>query len=329
MAHSSDTMADTRSFMRSRVILTAAELDFFTLFYENPLTVKELVEKTGWDTRATTRVLDCLITFDLLEKKEDGRYQTTTEGAFLSSRHPETVLPMVLHYAHVWNNWHHLTETVRRGLNAHRKSIDEQGEKHQEAFIGGMHVIGRRLSREIADSYDLGPYRRFLDVGGGSGTYSIAFLRKNPELRAVLFDQAHVIPLAEERFSKEGLRDRVELVAGDFHDDELPTGCDLVLLSAIIHQNSPQENVELYRKIHRALVPGGVFLIRDHIMDESRTNPAAGALFALNMLVGTEGGDTYTFQEVTDTLAEAGFTNVSLVRRGQQMDCLVEARKAV
>jgi len=124
-----------------------------------------------------------------------------------------------------------------------------------------------------------------------------------------------------------GLSDRVELISGDFYADELPGGCDLALLSAIIHQNSPEQNLDLYRKIHRAILPGGTLMIRDHIMDESRTRPPAGAIFALNMLVATEGGDTYTFREVKSDLEAAGFNDIRQIRQGENMDCIITARK--
>lgn len=114
---------------------------------------------------------------------------------------------------------------------------------------------------------------------------------------------------------------------GTFTEDELPKGCDLALLSAIIHQNSPERNLDLYAKIYRALEPGGTLLIRDHIMDESRTKPPAGAMFAINMLVNTRGGDTYTFKEVKAVLEMAGFEKVQQVRRGEGMDCLVTGQK--
>jgi len=133
--------------------------------------------------------------------------------------------------------------------------------------------------------------------------------------------------MARERLSSEGLLDRVELVTGDFYSDALPGGCDLALLSAIIHQNSRQQNRELFRKTCRSLKPGGTLLIRDHIMNEQRTYPPEGALFAINMLVNTQGGDTYTFHEVTQDLKEAGFTNAKLIRSGERMDCIVTALK--
>ena len=326
MNQQDEILNEARSFLRSRVILSAAELDLFTRLHENQLSVTELSTALQLDSRAMTRLLDCLVTFDLLEK-QNGQYRTTDKGAILSSHHPENILPMVLHLNHLWDNWSHLTATVKQGVNPDRKPVTKSDDGSLEAFIGAMHVIGRNLAGEIAAAYDLSPYKSFLDVGGASGTYTIAFLRESPKLTATIFDLEKVIPLAEEKLKGEGLRERVTLVPGDFYKDELPHGSDLALLSAIIHQNSPAQNVELFQKLYRALVPGGVLLIRDHIMDESRTKPPAGALFALNMLAVTEGGDTYTFEEVKGALQQAGFNNVKLVRRGEKMDCLVEARK--
>lgn len=317
---------EIRDFLKSRVILTSAELNIFTLLDESPMGVEELAQKEGLDLRGTTRLLDCLVAMDFL-KKEKNQYGITEKSAAFSSHHPESVLPMILHLNQLWNSWSHLTETVRKGFNPARKPVVERGPESLKAFIGAMHVIGRKMAVEIADSYDLSPFKRLLDIGGASGTYTAAFLKKNPEMRAVLFDLEDVVSMADERLSKEDLRDRVELVAGDFYKDELPKGCDLALLSAIIHQNSPEENLALYKKIYTALTPGGVLLIRDHIMDETRTKPPAGAMFALNMLVNTNGGDTYTFEEVKDTLEEAGFIDIKQVRTGEKMDSLVEARK--
>lgn len=314
------------SFMKSRAILTAAELDLFTVLDRHP-TAKGLAEKMGLDARAMTRLLDCLVGLGFLEKHHS-EYRLTEKGALLSSDHPETILPMVLHTNHLWERWSCLTEVVRRGSGTvlSRRERDTARE-HQKTFIDAMHTIAKGLSAEIADVYDLSRFRRLLDIGGASGTYTAAFLAKNPNMTAVLFDLEAVIPIARERLRAQGLLERVELVTGDFYEDELPSGCDLAFLSAIIHQNSPEQNEELYHKVFRALLPGGVILIRDHIMDETRTRPLAGALFALNMLVNTPGGDTYTFQEVKGGLEAAGFKNVTLVRWGERMDSLVEARK--
>jgi predicted transcriptional regulator len=321
-----DVMVEVRGFMKSRVILTAAELDLFTLLDKKPSTAGEIAEKLGLDQNALTRLMDCLVVFGLIEKAK-GPYRNTQKGALFSSDHPETVLPMILHMNHLWETWSKLTESVRTGHQGQTEPGLKFEEKSMKAFIGAMHVVAKGLSAELADFFDLTPYRRLLDVGGASGTYTMAFLKKNPEMRAILFDMEKVIPIARERLQAEGLLDRVELAAGDFYKDSLPGGCDLALLSAIIHQNSPEQNIDLYKKVHQALTPGGVILIRDHIMDESRTKPSGGALFALNMLVNTRGGDTYTFNEVKDTLEKVGFTEVRFLRTGDQMDGLVQGRK--
>ena len=116
-------------------------------------------------------------------------------------------------------------------------------------------------------------------------------------------------------------------MAGDFYADELPGGHDLAMLSAIIHQNSPEENVDLFRKVFNALVPGGRIVIRDHVMEPDRTEPKDGALFAVNMLVNTEGGSTYTCEEIRSWLEEAGFANVRYLKAGEHMNALIEAFK--
>lgn len=321
-----DFMATARGFMKSRIIITAAELDLFTKIDDSCDSAEKIAAKTGWNQRALERVMDCLVTFGLL-KKEGRAYSLTEESGCYSSKRPSSALPMLLHMKRLWETWSGLTDVVKLGPASESKPPVPMDMDNRRAFIGAMHAIGKNLSEEIAASLDLSGYRRLLDIGGGSGTYTIAFLKREPRLRAVIFDLADVIPMAKERITSEGLRERAELQAGDFYSDELPKGCDLALLSAIIHQSSYRQNVELFGKIYRALDPGGTLLIRDHIMNGERTVPPQGAIFAINMLVNTRGGDTYTFEEVEQGLKEAGFTAVRLLRSGEKMDCVVEARK--
>jgi ubiquinone/menaquinone biosynthesis C-methylase UbiE len=322
-----DIVHEVRSFMKSRVILSAAELDFFSRLDGKSISAEDLADMLGIDRKGTARLLDCLVTFDLLEK-ENNRYHTTEKGSYLSSKNPESVLPMVNHMNAIWDNWSRLTDIVKKGTHPNiRPVVDSETQKDRNAFIGAMHVAARRISKKIVEAYDASAFKTLLDIGGGSGAYTIAFLKKNPKLNAVIFDLEGVIPITKEKIAENNLQDRVRFLTGNFYEDDLPGGCDLALLSAIIHQNSPGQNLALYRKIHHVLVPGGRLIIRDHIMDESRTNPPAGALFALNMLVNTTAGDTYTYKEVKDTLEAAGFTEIKLALSGKEMDCLVEAIK--
>ena len=145
-----------------------------------------------------------------------------------------------------------------------------------------------------------------LDVGGASGTYIMAFLKRAPHMTATLFDLPEVVEMARNRITESGFIDRVQLVAGDYNTDELPNGHDLVLLSAIIHINDREGNGRLYSKIYAALAPGGTILIRDYFLDSTRTIPRNGAIFAVNMLAATTGGTSYTFEEVREDLATSG-----------------------
>jgi hypothetical protein len=117
------------------------------------------------------------------------------------------------------------------------------------------------------------------------------------------------------------------LVAGDFYRDELPGGHDLAFISAVIHQNSLDQNIALFSKVFRALVSDGRIVVRDHIMAPDRTKPKDGAIFAVNMLLSTSGGGTYTYEEVREALMRAGFARIQLIQSGERMDGLVEAFK--
>jgi hypothetical protein len=152
-------------------------------------------------------------------------------------------------------------------------------------------------------------------------------LRRYPSAKATIFDVPDVIPMAERLLKNVGLSDRVRLVPGNFYTDELPAGADLAWVSAIVHQNSREQNRAMFGKVFAALVPGGRILIRDIVMDENRTSPPTGAFFAVNMLVGTPGGGTFTFSELRDDLATAGFITATLLRRGEAMDSVVCATK--
>ena len=190
-----------------------------------------------------------------------------------------------------------------------------------------MHAIAAKLAPAIVSAVNPGYALSLLDVGGGSGTYTLAFLQAAPRMKATLFDKPEVVDMARQRLDEAGMLDRVTLVGGDFYRDEFPPGHDLAFLSAIIHQNSPEQNADLYRKLFQSLNPGGRIIIRDHIMEPDRTRPRDGAVFAVNMLVGTSGGNTYTYEEIRSGLARAGFVRIGLLQKGEHMDGLVEGFK--
>jgi SAM-dependent methyltransferase len=316
-----ELLALSRGFQESRVLLTGAELDLFTLLSKEALTAEAIAMRLGADLRGLKIELDALAAMGLLVKAGD-TYRTSSEASFLSAEAPDSIHPMLILAATLWHRWSNLTQKIGGTPLPERPA-----EEATRAFIGAMHVVSAPQAERMAAAVGVGGARRLLDVGGGPGTYTAAFLRAVPELRATLFDLPLVVEIARERLSQAGLLERVTLVAGDFEKDPLPSGHDLAWLSAIIHQNGPAQNDALYGRIHRALVPGGRLVIRDHVMEPGRTRPRAGALFAVNMFVGTKQGGTYTFDEIKAGLERAGFARVRLLASGERMDSLVEAFK--
>jgi predicted O-methyltransferase YrrM len=237
------------------------------------------------------------------------------------------MLPAVLHQSNCLRRWAQLAQVVRSGKPAERTPSIRGEEADCEAFIGAMNNFTEAVAPEIVAMLDSVKFQRLLDIGGASGTWTIAFLRAFPEATAVLFDLPEVIPMARKRLTAAGLIDRVTLVPGDYNVDPLPAGADLAWLSAIVHQNSPTQNRALYGKIHTALVPGGTLVVRDIVMDSSRTVPPSGALFAVNMLVATEAGNSYTLDEFRADLTGAGLVDVEQIFEDEWMNSLVRARK--
>ncbi len=314
----------SRKFTEARILLTGVELDLFTLLSEEPLSAEDITSRLETNLRATTILLDVLSAQGYLVKEKDCYRTEPAVAPLLSADSDNSLVPGLMHTAHLWTTWTQLTRIVREGGPAKNMEIERQD--YMKAFIGAMHIGSARLAPEIVKAVRPGKAKALLDVGGGSGSYTITFLKTVSGMRATIFDLPDVIPMARDRISDERLLDRVDLVSGDYHKDELPSGHDLAFLSAIIHQNSHEQNVKLYRKVFEALDPGGRIIIRDYVLNSDRTEPASGALFAVNMLVNTDGGNSYTLDEIRGGLAEAGFIRVKLLQE-KEMSSLVEAYK--
>jgi len=302
------------AFQRSRAVLTAFELDVFSALDGPGLTSGQLSEKLGTDPRGTDRLLNALCSLGLASKK-DGRF-TNSElaGRCLVKGRPE-YLAGLGHAVGLWRTWSSLTEAVRKGGRVEAESLRERGPDWNRAFIAAMHQRARISAAGVVGRLDLEGVARVLDVGGGSGAFAMAFVQADPRIRSTIFDLPQVLPLARDYVAQAGLSQRVDFVAGDYNADDFGQGFDLVFFSSIIHINSPRQNQALITKAARALNPGGQVVVRDFIMAEDRTEPSFGALFALNMLVGTESGDTYTRTEVSQWLARAGLVDVHLAER--------------
>jgi precorrin-6B methylase 2 len=323
-----EVLDSARSFQPACVLTAAAVLDVFSPLQDKPMTAQALACELGTNPRATTILLDALVALELLNKQGSDYSVPEDVAGLLTGKSADTVLPMVRHLANCLRRWAQLSGVTQTGKPA-ECGLSIRGQAADQAdFIGAMHNISGPVAAEVIDKLQPLKFGHLLDVGGASGTWIIEFLRAVPEAKATLFDMPSVIPMARQRITEAGLGDRVILVGGDFYTDELPDGADMAWLGAICHQNSREQNCALFAGIYKALRDGGVVVIRDVVMDPSHTSPKGGALFAINMLVATEGGGTYTFDEYRQDLCQAGFGEVVLVHQDEFMNSLIRAKKA-
>ncbi len=309
------------------VIGAAAELDVWGVLGEHSLTAGQLANRLGCDLRAVSMLLDAVAALDLLAKQEE-RYSVPPElRNWLVESDPQSVLPMLRHMANILRDWSHLAWTVKAGVPAPRQASIRGAAADRASFLAAMHSISGPMADDLVAR--LGPprLRHLLDVGGASGTWSLAFLRALPGATATIFDLPDAIEQARERLTGTEFERRVTLVAGDFYLDELPVGADFAWVSAICHQHSRRHNRELFAKVYKALAPGGRIALRDMVMEPDHVSPREGALFAINMLVETDSGGTFTLAEYAEDLQAAGFENPQLAVKHEAMNSVVVASK--
>ncbi|HYW43150.1 MAG TPA: methyltransferase [Bryobacteraceae bacterium] len=299
-----------RGFQESRAVLTALELDLFTAVGEGAAAL-EVAARLHTDPRATAMLLNALASMRLLVKREGVFHNSPAAARYFTAGSRDNARPALLHTAHLWHRWSTLTSCVRAGAAVAR---DERVEDWTEAFIAAMHRNASERGPLVVRAVGAASVRRMLDVGGGSGAYSIAFAQANSALRADILDLAAVEPIAQRHIQAAGVADRVKVRAGDLRSDRLGEAYDLVFLSAICHMLSPEENLDLFGRCREALAPGGRVVIQDFILEPDKTAPRFAALFALNMLVGTRGGSSYSEPEYAAWLAEAGFREIRHAR---------------
>ncbi len=314
-------------FRAACVLGAAAELEVFDLVGGQSLSAEELAGKLDCDPRATAMLLDALAALRLLQKSGN-LYSVPDElQPLLSAGGPQTVLPMVHHSTNIMRNWSQLAWVVKAGIPPPRTASIRGFDADRAAFIGAMHAVSGPVADDLVRRIAPPPFKHLLDVGGASGTWTVAFLRAVPGAKATIFDLPDAIGQARTRLAGSEWAARVALAAGDFYRDELPAGADFAWVSAIAHQHSRQHNRELFAKVFRALQPGGWIALRDVVMDPSRTRPVDGALFAINMLVNTESGGTFTFAEFAEDLQAAGFVEPELRVQSEDMNSVVVARR--
>jgi precorrin-6B methylase 2 len=299
--------------MESRALLTALELDIFTAV-GGGATAEEVAQKISTHTRATEMLLNALAAMGMLAKQRGVFRNTPTTARYFAAGSEDNARAGLIHTANIWHRWSNLTECVRAGTAVGHQEMAARGDDWTEPFITAMHRNAAERAPLVVQAVGAAADERLLDVGGGSAAYSIAFAQAHEKLHATVLDLPTVLPIAQRHINAAGLAGRVETIAGDLRHDALGKGFTLVLASAICHMLSPEENQYLLRRCFAALDPNGRVVIQDFILEPDKAAPKQAALFALNMLVGTPAGSTYSYEEYSAWLQEAGFQEVRHIR---------------
>lgn len=293
------------SFQKSRVILTGYELGIFTAIGKEKKSSSDVARIINTEPRATDRLMNALVVCGLLIKQNNIFRNTDFAIKHLVEGEPEFIAGLG-HTINMWDTWSKLTKAVKTGKTV--RKVNERNEKFNTSFIAAMHDRASRQAAKVISKLRLDSVEKILDVGGGSGAYSIAFAQAKQSISCVVFDLPDILPITQKYIDSAHLRTRISTLAGDYHFDDFGGKYDMVFLSAIIHINDHKANYKLIKKCANALNPGGYVVIQDHVLNEDRISPPNGVLFALNMLVATKDGDTYTEKEIYDYLNNAGLS---------------------
>jgi SAM-dependent methyltransferase len=309
-----------RAFMPSRCILTALELDVFSAIGE-AASAEQVATKINANPRAVGMLLNALVALGLLSKNGDD-YKNAPESArfFVQGSH-DNQRNGLLHTANIWHRWSTLTDAVRRGSCVPIDRADTP--EWTRSFIAGMQRNAKDRAPIVVDTLGTTGVHRILDLGGGSGAYSIAFAKACPNVQCEIFDLPAVVPLTSEYVDQAGVEAQVSIRAGDMLHDDLGVGYDIIMLNAICHMFSEEQNRDIFQRARLALAPNGRLVVQDFILDPDKTGPQHATLFSLNMLVNTDAGASYSEIEYTSWMKAAGFGEVRRINLPGPSDLIV------
>ena len=309
-----------RDYMPSRCILTALELDIFTAVGEGA-NAEQIGTKIHANARAVGMLLNALAALGLLSKSGDDYKNTPESARFFVHGSKDNHRNGLLHTANIWHRWSTLTEAVRTGTRIPNDRGDTPEWTHN--FIAGMQRNAKDRAPLVVKALGTAGVRRVLDLGGGSGAYSIAFAKVCPDVRCEILDVPEVVPLTATYVSQAGVSAQVRLRAGDMLRDDFGLGYDIIMLNAICHMFSEEQNRDIFRRAHQALAPSGRLVVQDFVLNPEKTAPQHAALFSLNMLVATDAGATYSEPEYAQWMKAAGFTEVCRINLPGPSDLIV------
>jgi hypothetical protein len=280
-----------------------------------PQPLDQLAAATGTSPRGLRILTDALVAWEFLARDAQGRLTLTPESAaFLVSTKPAFAGGMLRHTStQLMPKWLHLTEVVRTGRPAAAVNRQGTGAEFFRDFVEDLfpfnHPAARALAAHLGVAAAKGPVN-VLDLAAGSGVWGIALAQASPQVRVTAVDWPEVIPVTKRVAQREGVADRFRFVAGDLREADFGTGHQVATLGHILHSEGEERSRALLKKTFAALAPGGTIAVAEWLVNEDRGGPPQGLIFALNMLVHTDQGDTFALGQIRGWLQEAGFKDV-------------------
>jgi precorrin-6B methylase 2 len=300
------------------IIEAAVRNGIFDSLDGGPQTVAEVASATGASARGLTIIMNALTGLNLLEKDAGGRYSLTPESStFLVSKKPSFLGGLARHTStQLIPKWLTLTEIVRSGKPARGVNEQETGSEFFEQFVEDIFPMSYPSAQLLAETLGLAQATnpvKVLDLAAGSGVWGIALAQGSTKVSVTAVDWPAVLRVTQRVVERFGLSDRFQFVAGDLSTANFGVDYDVATLGHILHSEGKQASIALLKKTFEALRPGGTIAIAEFLVDEERATSLMGLIFAVNMLVNTTSGDTFTFNEISGWLRDAGFTNVRSV----------------
>ncbi len=298
------------------MISTAVDLGVFDALDSGPKTAAELAKTLPASERGLNMLMNGLVGVELLSK-DAGRYSLTPESAtYLVSSKPAY---FGAYYRHLCFRqlplWLHLGEAVRSGHPVQRYIDPSTAEEFFKELVPSLFPVNFAPAQALARALTFAPGQvpRILDLAAGSGVWGIAVAQQHRNARVTAADFEGVLPITRKAAAKLGLEDRFEFIAGDVLRADLGSGYTTAIVGHLLHGLGAKDSQHLLRRVAGALAPGGTIAIAEFLVNQDRTGPPPGLTFALNMLLGTEEGDTFSFEEISGWLQEAGFEKARLV----------------
>jgi SAM-dependent methyltransferase len=296
-------------FWKTCVLHTAVKIDVFSTIGGSRLTTGEIAQKIDGAAAGVERLLNALVAMELLEKSGDKYANTPSGKELLVKDAPQYLGHIIMHHHHLMESWSKLDQAVKSGKPQRTRSSYSK-EEWRESFLMGMFNLAMGLAPQIVPAIDVSKREHLLDLGGGPGTYAIHFCLNNEHLRATVFDLPTTRPFAEKTIRQFKLEDRIDFKDGNYLEDPVEGRYDVAWLSHILHGEGPDDCRMIIQKAVDALEPGGMIIIHDFILNNSMDGPLFPALFSLNMLLGTESGQSYSEAQIQDMLTAAGVSDI-------------------